>query len=223
MRCRHRDFGSSECFAAVKVQSANFPRPPSEVKGEHHEAPPPPAKWRLIFAVNLLAALAMPVGMAAQYNPSQDHKAKHQKYKLIDMGTLAGPQGYINPLGNGGPYINGPGAVVGAAETTVALNPNSNPYPCFPGPNVNHALRWQNGHSIDLGALPPADENCSGANAVAINDRGDIAFQSENGIIDPLLGVTEIRAVLSKDGKLNDLGTLGLRPYRDVPLKILPE
>ncbi len=74
---------------------------------------------------------------------------------------------------------------------------------------MNHTLLWQNGHSFDLGALPPADQNCSGSNSVEINDAGDVAFQSENGVVDPLIGVNEIRAVLWHRGHLTDLGTFG--------------
>jgi probable HAF family extracellular repeat protein len=59
----------------------------------------------------------------------------------------------------------------------------------------------------NLGALRSAVENCSDASAV--NSTGEIVGGSENGVIDPLLGVTEIRAVLWKDGDIEDLGTFG--------------
>jgi probable HAF family extracellular repeat protein len=58
-----------------------------------------------------------------------------------------------------------------------------------------------------LGALPPAADNCSEAQGV--NGRGEIVLQSENGIMDPLTGIDEIRAVLWKDGKIKNLGTFG--------------
>lgn len=58
-----------------------------------------------------------------------------------------------------------------------------------------HAFEWQGDTAIDLGALSPADENCS--NAEAVSERGDIAVgDSETGNIDPVLGVRELRAVL---------------------------
>lgn len=61
--------------------------------------------------------------------------------------------------------------------------------------NVYHAFEWQGDTAIDLGALSPADENCS--NAEAVSERGDIAVgDSETGNIDPVLGVRELRAVL---------------------------
>jgi probable HAF family extracellular repeat protein len=96
--------------------------------------------------------------------------------------------------------------VVGGAETTVPLPPNSNGFSCL-GPNVSHALGWQDGQSTDLGALSPSDENCSIAQA--INDRGDMAGNSENGLIDPVVGLIEMRAVTWKNGNISDLGTFG--------------
>jgi len=57
----------------------------------------------------------------------------------------------------------------------------------------------------DLGALPGINNSAAGS----INARGWIAGQSGNGLIDPLLGIPEGRAVLWKNGQIMDLGTLG--------------
>jgi uncharacterized membrane protein len=57
-----------------------------------------------------------------------------------------------------------------------------------------------------LGALP------GGASSAAfwINEKGWITGNSENGETDPLIpGLPEVRAVLWKHGKIQDLGTLG--------------
>ena len=94
----------------------------------------------------------MPVGMAAQDNTTPNHH-RHHTYRLIDLGTFGGPTSGFNAEGNGGPYINSHGAVGGYAQTTVPLSATANFYECYPGPNVNHTLLWQNGHSFDLGAL----------------------------------------------------------------------
>jgi probable HAF family extracellular repeat protein len=67
-----------------------------------------------------------------------------------------------------------------------------------------HAFAWHDGVLTDLGALPGV--NTSVANWISVN--GLIAGISENGLIDPLLGVPEVRAVLWKDGEVIDLGTL---------------
>jgi len=42
-----------------------------------------------ITALTLLAALAVPVQLAAQNEPEQHHK--HHHYQLIDLGTFGGP------------------------------------------------------------------------------------------------------------------------------------
>jgi probable HAF family extracellular repeat protein len=59
----------------------------------------------------------------------------------------------------------------------------------------------------DLGALAPVDDDCS--NTQGINASGEIAGNSENGMIDPLTGIIEIRAVIWKNGQIENLGTLG--------------
>src|ERR1700687_4895149 len=125
----------------------------------------------------LLAALAIP-GQTTAQETQPDHRAHHHKYKLIDLGTFGGPQGFINPTGNGWPYINKVGDTVATAQTAISLSPDSNGFLCVPGPNVNHALRRHGRQITDLDALSPSDQNCS--NALGINDKGETAGQSEN-------------------------------------------
>jgi hypothetical protein len=56
------------------------------------------AKLMCITVVALLVALAIPVSLAAQ-----EHKSKHQTYKLIDLGALPGVNSsfanWISPKG----------------------------------------------------------------------------------------------------------------------------
>jgi probable HAF family extracellular repeat protein len=153
---------------------------------------------KLISAMVVLVALAIPVSLAAQ-----EHHSKHHKYKLIDLGTFGGPASILA----GGYAVNSRGMVVGAAETSLSDPPHSNGFPCGPGTYVYHGLEWRNGSVRDLGALPPVDDSCS--NSQSINERGDSAGNSETDHIDPAIGVTALRAVVWKNGHIHDLGTLG--------------
>jgi probable HAF family extracellular repeat protein len=156
-----------------------------------------------VVVMTLFAALAMPVGMAAQDNPLQDHKSKHHQYKLIDMGTFGGPASYTTIGGAGNTFLNNRGVVSGSADTPT-LDPNApncgNP-DCF----ISHTFRWQDGVLTDLGALPGVNNSYE----IGMNARGWIAGSSGNGAIDPLTGFPESRAILWTDDQMIDLGTLG--------------
>jgi probable HAF family extracellular repeat protein len=161
------------------------------------------SKTTLMFAtaMTLLVVLAMSLPLAAQDN--QDHKHKHHHYKLIDMGTFGGP------ASNAIPVLNNKGGMVGGSATSVPGNPLLFGNGGFSGlvPFIFHVFAWRDGEVIDLGALPPVDQNYS--NPGAINGRGEIAGLSANGITDPITGLPEIRAVVWKDDQILDLGTLG--------------
>src|SRR5580704_3489753 len=129
-------------------------------------------KWTSVVAVSLLAVLAMPVWMAAQDSPSQDHKPKHRQYKLTDMGTFGGPNSAF--VGVGAHSINNRGMATGGADTPTP-DPN---YPnCFGDCFVQHTFLRRNGVPTDLGALPGV--NSSGPND--INSSGVVAGISQNG------------------------------------------
>jgi probable HAF family extracellular repeat protein len=164
------------------------------------------------MVVALLAALAIPAQLAAQERNSEEHHAEHHRYKLVDMGTFGGPESYINNAFTFGStnQINRRGTAVGGSATSTPTTPTSNGFICggLDGtvPFVDHAFKWQDGDVTDLGTLPGGG-NCSVA--TSINARGEIVGRSENGVIDPAVGATAIRAVLWKDGEIKDLGTLG--------------
>ena len=150
----------------------------------------------------LFAALAIPLRLAAQERNS-NRRHRHHRYKFIDIGALGGPNSYFSAGGVGNLVLNNQGVVAGYGDTSAPdpYAPNCFDVDCF----LAHAFRWQNGVLTDLGAL-------SGANSSAvsgINARGWIAGLSQNGVIDPLLGIPETRAVLWKDDQIIDLGTLG--------------
>jgi len=122
------------------------------------------------------------------------------RYKLIDLCTLGGP----NSAEFAAPLINNRGEITGAADTAQA-DPNApncyNP-DCF----VTHTYSWRRGVLTDLGVLPGG----FGSEGNYINDKGQIAGQSLNGQIDPLLATPEGIAVLwRRDGQIVELGTLG--------------
>jgi probable HAF family extracellular repeat protein len=159
--------------------------------------------WTRIIALALFAAVATPVGVAAQDNATQNQRARHHHYQLIDMGTLGGansfpPTPYPPPLD-----INSRGLAIAGAETSIP-----DPYApnCFTGEClVTHTITWQNGVQTDLGALPGANNSFP----AWVNDHGDVVGFSENSVIDPLTGFPEIIGVLWKDGAILDLGTMG--------------
>jgi probable HAF family extracellular repeat protein len=153
-------------------------------------------KSSIVAAINvvLLATLTLPVELAAQ----------HTRYKLIDIGTLGGPSagGQGNGLG-ASQFLTGSGTVVGGSDTSIPdpNAPNCGGVDCF----LSHAFRWQKGVLADLGTLPGG--NFSGANWV--NARGWIAGFSQTAEIDPVAGFPAGHAVLWKNSKIIDLGTLG--------------
>jgi probable HAF family extracellular repeat protein len=166
-------------------------------------------KWTSVVVMTLFAALMMPVWTAAQDNPSKDHNNKHHHYKLIDLGTLGGPQSIVTGLTR---PLNNQGVVTSCADTSI-LDPNNpqNPFffqPNYPGgldPYIQHAFRWQNGVLSDLGTLPGGTSSCT----EWINERGVIVGGATNGAIDPLTGYPEVNAALWKNGTIRNLGTLG--------------
>jgi probable HAF family extracellular repeat protein len=64
----------------------------------------------------------------------------------------------------------------------------------------------QNGVVTDLGSLGGA-AFCSDADS--LNESGAIEGVSENGLVDPALGLNQMRAVTWKNGQITDLGTFG--------------
>ncbi len=156
-----------------------------------------------ITIVALFTAGTMPISLAAQDNAKQDQPPKHHHYKLFDMGTLGGPNAF--PQGSSSLAINSRGLAVAQAETSIPepFAPN-----CLQPPECLAArtISWQNGVQTDLGALPGVGNSSA---PLWLNDQGTIVGISENGVIDPLTGSPEIRAVRWKGGKIDDLGTLG--------------
>jgi probable HAF family extracellular repeat protein len=140
---------------------------------------------------------------AQQAAPTAKADPKHHHYKLVQIGTFGGSQSFNEWAGIGSRMMNSRGIATGQADTP-ASDPN-----CIGVPDscaISYAFLWQNGALINLGGLPGDTE---GSYADSINDRGWISGFSGNGLIDEQTGFPELVAVLWKDGKIKDLGTLG--------------
>lgn len=147
-------------------------------------------------AIGLVLALPAPaLAAAGRVSP---------RYARIDVGTFGGPQAFFNIPGY---PITGRGAVLGTADTTIADSdfPNFNPFLFGSAdPVLAHAFSWQNGKLTDLGALPGNNSSA----VFQVNEHGVGAGSSEDGIVDPLTGYPAQVAVLFKDRRVLNLGTL---------------
>jgi probable HAF family extracellular repeat protein len=124
----------------------------------------------------------------------------------IDLGTLGGPNSWINYNG-----INDPGEAVGLAETSVP-DPNGEDVCGFGTHLTCSPFLWRNGH---MSALPTLGGN--NGQASAINNSGQIAGYAENGIVDSTCppNTTNNRIVLPvlwKKGIAQGLPTVGSDP-----------
>ena len=159
------------------------------------------------IAVTLLAALAMPGSLAAQdQDQDQDkdkrhHHHRHHHYQLIDMGTFGGPNSsFIGPPPELR-LLNNSGVAVGGADTSTPDPASCWNNDCY----LSYGFKWQDGVVHKLDALPGFNSSFT----YSVNDSGQVAGGSENGI-DPLTGSPALEAILwGKDGSLTDLGTLG--------------
>ena len=143
-----------------------------------------------IATIPLLAALAVPAGLAAQEQLLSGAQ-NPPRYAVIDLGTLGGP----TSVGNG---INTKGWVIGNAA--------------LPGNTATHAFLWREGVKTDLGTL-------GGPNSLAyyrLNEQGQISGGAETSMPDPLgenfcglgTGLTCL-PFLWQDGVMTPLPTLG--------------
>jgi probable HAF family extracellular repeat protein len=158
------------------------------------------------IALALFGVLVTTLPAAAQELPQQNNK-KHHQYRLVDFGTLGGPNSYLPGgfwEGFATQSLSAAGTFAGEADTAipdtfdVCFNEN-----CM----VGHAVQWRGGRLTDLGTLPGTGDLSSAPTWISTN--GLIAGLSENGEIDPMVpGFPILHAVLWKHGKITDLGAL---------------
>ena len=154
----------------------------------------------ILIILIALVAVALPVPLAAQ----------HTRYKLIDLGTLGGPNSYVEVSGDLPIVLNNRGTVVGCADTPAQdpNGPNSIPLLNLPDPSdpfIFHSFEWSKGALTDLSVLPGGYSSC----ATWISGNGLITGMSTTGDFDPFMGGPASHAVLWKDGEIVDVGTFG--------------
>ena len=101
-------------------------------------------KRRFGAVVTLAASFAVLASQAPL--AAQQVAKKHSRYTLKLLDTLGGPGSQIN---SGSGALNREGTVAGGADTTQ--------WDGICGCYVNHAVRWRNGVTTDLGTLPGGD------------------------------------------------------------------
>jgi probable HAF family extracellular repeat protein len=173
--------------------------------------------WSSAIAVTLLAALAMPLGVGAQDNATQNHHAKHHHYQLAQIPTLGGPGVNFFDNTNNIAVLNAHGVVSGGSADTLIPDPFSSTYWWNAAGNVTKAYLWENGSLTELGSL--LDNVNSGSAWISSN--GIVAGLSENGQIDPSIpGLPEISPIMWRDGKITNLGTLPGGGYQGAAVSV---
>jgi len=124
--------------------------------------------------------IAIIFALLAVLSGAEQLTAQTLRYRLIDLGTLGGPNSTEGPQA---PIVTDTGSVIGVADTSI-------PDPlctsdCF------ICVSMEKGTLSDLGTIPGG----SRSDAIWANRLGLIIGKSENGLINPLVGVPENRAV----------------------------
>lgn len=158
---------------------------------------------RISHARGTLLSLVAVVMVVPLSLTAGQHARKHPRYKLVDLGTLGGPISYGSANGEGSRLLNNSGMVSSYADTQ-----DPDPFApdfCFDADClVAHAYRWHHGIIRDLGALADGYSSV----AASINDFGWSVGASQTGILDPVFGFPQTRAVLWTHLRMIDLTTL---------------
>jgi len=159
--------------------------------------------WRRISALAFLAALTLPVSLAAQDEAKANHPHQYHHYQMVDVGTFGGPQGFMPTPGVPAPEVlNNRGQIAGTADTS-AIDPLCGDYPdCYAG----HGFIWKNGAKTDLGILPGGTN--SQVNGLSSN--GLMTGVADLVQPDPVLGLPfQLHGIFwGHHGTMTDVGAL---------------
>jgi probable HAF family extracellular repeat protein len=141
--------------------------------------------------------------VAPEANDHSTRSGNALRYTLIDLGPFGGTDSRFNVSSR---ILNNRGKATGVSDIATAINPQIN-HQTFCGRDgfVSVGFFWTGSAIQELDALAP--EMCVGT--YAINARGEVVGIAENGILDSFNGYSQARAVIWKNGKATDLGTLG--------------
>ena len=162
-------------------------------------------KRKLVFTLTvawMFAVLAMPADILGQDAPGMPQPQGYPThYKVIDTGTFGGPNGHLII---GQHILNNRGMFVGFADT---LDPD--PYApddeCWDGDClIAHAYRWSDGKLTDIGVLGGGPNS----ETTWLSENGLVAGDSQNGLLDPLVGFWQVHGVFWRDNEALDVGTL---------------
>jgi len=160
--------------------------------------------WTRITALAFLAALTLPVSLAAQDKVTQHRPHQYHHYQMVDVGTFGGPQSFLNLPGLPAPgVLNNRGHIAGTADTS-AIDPvcANHPPDCY----ASHGYIWKNGVKTDLGILPGGTN--SQVNWISAN--GLMTGVDDLNQPDPLIGMpVQLHGVFwGRDLTTTDIGAL---------------
>src|SRR3954451_21678513 len=155
-------------------------------------------RFTRVLLGSLMALFALTV-----YAPVAAHHSEQYPYTFFEVGTLGGPQTYIEFPGT---VLNHRSMVALFGSDLPALDPHA-PDACFNQDcHISHAAVWQHGRLTDLGAF--SGGTSSGVGGMSPNGQY-VAGLSTDGTLDPAGDIQLFRAALFAHGQVTDLGTLG--------------
>ena len=204
---------SAECGEAARGGPNGVDKrrrlPPGRDDTDENEHSTEDIMKKSLLACSVLIVLGGVFSLPPRSSGQQQQERENQptRYRLVDLGTLGGPNSY-QPFGYAGSgsflteaSLSSGGTFAGWADTATP-----DPYaPCFFDCFVDHAFQWKDGVRTDLGALPGAPGLSSAVTSISPN--GIISGFSETSEIDPLFDLLAFHGVVWQNGYIIDLKT----------------